>query len=191
MHRLRERRARRGVTLLELIIALAIAGLAMLGCVMLLDQLNDSHERIVRDRAADATGGNEDRMLRRFLADAHTTTDTAERFRGDEHNASYLTLCDTPSGWPENCRVTLSLDSLRDSSVIVAEAKREEHLDDHLEEHFELRRIAGSATFRYLDLSSRDSSWVRQWATSIALPGAIALVVGGDTTILPLGSVRD
>jgi prepilin-type N-terminal cleavage/methylation domain-containing protein len=176
-------RNRRGVTLLELIIALAIAGLAILGCVMLLDQLNDSHEHIVRDRVADATAGNGDRMLRRLLVDARTTTDSSERFRGDERNANYLTLCDTPNGWPEPCRVALALDSLRASSAIIAETSRGER--------FELRRVPGAATFRYLDLSARDSSWVRQWAMSIALPGAIGLVVGSDTTILPLGSARD
>jgi len=174
---------RSGVTLIELIVALAITGMAILGCIMLLDQLNDSHERIRRQRTADASAGNGDRLLRRFLADARTTTDTAERFRGDEHNASYLTLCDTPSGWPESCRVSLTIDSLPDSTAVMAETNRDER--------FEVRRIAGAATFRYLDLSTRDSSWVRQWATSIALPGAIAVVVGIDTTVLPLGSSRE
>jgi len=174
---------RRGVTLVELIVALAITGMAILGCVMLLDQLNDSHERIHRQRTADASAGNGDRLLRRFLADARTTTDTAERFRGDERNASYLTLCDTPSGWPEQCRVALVIDSLPDSSAVVAETNRDER--------FEVRRIAGAATFRYFDPSQRDSSWVRQWATSIALPAAIAVVVGIDTTVLPLGSSRE
>lgn len=175
--------SRRGVTLLELLVALAISGLAILGCVMLLDQINDSHERIEHERASDAAAGNGDRLLRRLLVDARTTTDSAERFRGDERNASYLTLCDTPSGWPEACRVTLTVDSLRDSSAIIAEINGDEHL--------EVRRIPGAATFRYLDLSGRDSSWARQWATSIALPGAIAVVVGTDTTVLPLGSARD
>jgi prepilin-type N-terminal cleavage/methylation domain-containing protein len=183
--------SRRGVTLLELIIALAISGLAILGCVMLVDQLNDSHERIVRDRAADAKAGNGDRLLRRLLADARTTTDTGDRFRGDEHNARYLTLCDTPSGWPEPCRVSLSIDSLRDSSAFVAETKREDRLDETIEERFELRRVFGAATFRYLDLAVRDSSWVGRWAPSIALPGAIVIVTGTDTTVLPLGSARD
>ena len=134
MHRVGNRR---GVTLIEVIIALAISGLAMLGCIMLLDQLNDSQSRITRERAADATAGNGDRLFRRLLIDAHTTTDTAERFRGDEYNASYLSFCDVPSGWPEACLVRLSLDSLRDSSVIVADIVRGASVD----ERFDLRRI--------------------------------------------------
>jgi prepilin-type N-terminal cleavage/methylation domain-containing protein len=174
---------RRGVTLLELLIALSISGFAILGGVMLVDQLTDSEGRIVADRLADANAGNGDRLLRRLLVDARSTADTAHRFRGDEHSANYLTLCDTPSGWPEQCRASLMIDSLVDSTAIVAETDRGEH--------FVVRRVAGAATFRYLDLSARDSAWVRRWAVSIVLPGAIAVVVGADTTILPLGSARD
>lgn len=181
---MRAHRKPRGVTLLELVVALAISGLAILGGVVLLDQLTDSDKRITQDSIRDATTGNGDRLLRRLLVDARATTDTAMRFRGDEHNAAYLTLCDTPSGWPEQCRVTLSIDSLPDTSAIIAETDRGER--------FEVRRLLGAATFRFLDLSSSpESLWVRKWATSIELPGAIALVVGVDTTVLPLGSFRD
>lgn len=180
---MRRARKRRGVTLLELMIALAISGLAIVGGMMLLDQLKDSNLRIGLGSAADATAGNGDRLLRRLLVDAQAAFDSTQRFRGDEHNASYVTLCDTPSGWPELCRANLMIDSLRDSSAIIAETDRNDH--------FEVRRIVGAATFRYLDLSARDSAWVRQWERSITLPTAIAIVAGRDTTVLPLGSTRD
>ena len=176
-------RSRPGLSLLELLIALSISGFAILGGVLLLDQVNDSAVRMTADRLADARAGNGDRLLRRLLTDARSTTDSAQRFIGDEHNASYLTRCDTPSGWSELCRATVRLDSLRDSTVVVAEMNGEEH--------YEVRRIAGAATFRYLDLSAHDFAWVHRWATSIALPGAIAIVAGADTTVLPLGSARE
>ena len=176
--------SRPGVTLLELVVALAISSFAILGGVVLLDQLTDSSKRIAQDSVHDATAGNGDRLLRRFLIDAQATTDTARRFRGDEHNAKYLSLCDTPSGWPERCRVILSIDSLPDTSAVIVETDRGDR--------FEVRRMLGVATFRFLDLAGqRDSLWVRQWETSIAPPGAIAVVVGVDTTVFPLGSVRD
>jgi hypothetical protein len=173
------------VTLVELLIALAITGVAMLGGMLLLDQVNDSNRRISSDSVHDAESGNGDRFLRRLFADVRETTDTAQRFRGEERTARYLTLCDTPGGWAERCLALVSIDSLRDSSVIVAETD--------LGDRFEVRRMAGSATFRYLDPASPpESSWVRRWATSILPPAALALVVpDGDTTVLPVGSVRD
>jgi len=176
-------RKRRGVSLLELVIALSISGFAMLGGVMLLDQLNDSNARIAGDRVANAAEGNGDRLLRRVLADARATADSAERFVGDEHTASYLTFCDTPSGWPETCRITMTIDSLRDSSVIRAES--------NIGGQFAVRRLSGVASFRYLDLVACDSSWLQRWATSISLPDAIAIVVSNDTTIFALGPSRD
>jgi prepilin-type N-terminal cleavage/methylation domain-containing protein len=177
------RRSRRGVTLLELLIALSITGFAILGGLMLLDQLNDSGTRIVADRTAGAKEGNGDRLFHRLLQDAYATADSEQRFVGDERNASYLTLCDTPSGWPERCRATITLDSLRDSSVVGVETSFDGPLV--------VRRLAGAATFRYLDLTPRDSSWAFRWMTSISLPGAIAIVTATDTAIFPLGSSRD
>jgi hypothetical protein len=172
------------VTLLELVIALAISGFAILGGVVLLDQLTDSGKRITEDSMRDATAGNGDRLLRRFLIDGQATTDTALRFRGNEHTASYLSLCDTPSGWSERCRVMLSIDSLPDTSAVIAETDRGER--------FEVRRVFGVARFRYLDLAAqRDSLWVREWATSIAPPRAIALVVNVDTVVFAFGSVHE
>jgi prepilin-type N-terminal cleavage/methylation domain-containing protein len=174
---------RRGVTLVELLIALAISGFALLGGIMLLDQVTDGDYRIERIAASQATTANGDRVLRRILADAHTTTDSLQRFRGDENSVAFLTLCDTPAGWAEECRATLLTDSLADSTAIIAEIDRDQR--------FDVRRFAGIAAFIYLDLGARDSAWVRRWERSVVMPNAIGVVAGSDTTILPLGSVRD
>ena len=178
------RRTRRGATLVELLVALAISGFAMLGGLALLDQVEDGDARIAASSVRDARAANGDRMLRALLADARSTTDTADRFRGDEHNASFLTLCETASGWSEPCRAVLSIDSVTDSSRIIAQ-------DDRGDRQI-VRQLPGSAVFRYLDLSaSTDSAWVGRWSTSIALPGAISVATRRDTTVLPMGSVRE
>lgn len=177
-------RRRRAATLLELLVALAITGLAMLGGILLLDQVNDSDRRIDTDSRHDAREANGDRLLRRLLVDARQTSDTADRFRGDQRNASYLTMCDVPSGWAESCRVLLSISESGDSSTIVVQMSPAARV--------EVRRVQGPAVFRYLDpTQAADSGWLGQWIPSIALPAAVALVTPGDTTVFPLGSVRD
>ena len=178
------RRERRGVTLIELLVALAIAGLAMLGGVLVLDAVRDSDRRIDAETRRDAVEMNGNRLLRRLLADARQTSDTANRFRGDERNASYLAMCDAPAGWSEPCRVLLSIASSGDSSFVVAQTSPGAQ--------FQVRRVAGQAVFRYLDpRSSPDSTWVHQWMMSITLPAALAMITPIDTTVFPLGSVRD
>lgn len=175
---------RRGMTLLELLVALTIAGAAMLGGIMLVDQVRDSRRRIDVESRKDALEMNGERLLRRLLMDARQTSDTNDRFRGDERNASYLAMCDTPAGWSEECRVLLSITSGPDSNTVVVETAPGVRL--------KVRRTAGQAEFRYLDGSqSADSTWLHQWMMSIALPAALALVTPADTTVFPLGSIRD
>lgn len=178
------RTSRRGITLLELLVALALSGFAMLAGVALLDQIQNGNARIVANGARDGRIANGDRLLRRLLIDARATTDTADRFRGDERNASFLTLCDEPSGWAEPCRTLLSITAVSDTTEIVAQ-------DDRGEMH-PVRRVPGAAVFRYLDATAApESAWVGQWVHGIALPAAIAIMTPLDTTVLPMGSVHE
>jgi hypothetical protein len=173
------------VTLVELLVALAISGFAMLGGVMLLDQVNAGSAHIDHDGNAGAEAGNGDRLLRKILADARVTPDTNTRFRGDERAADFVALCDRSRGWAESCRVSLMIDSMPDSSAVLLDLGDGASLS--------LRRFAGHAQFRYFDANARDSTWVRRWEKSIALPAAIGMVREGDsdTTVFPLGPSRD
>lgn len=176
--------ARRGATLVEVMLAVGLFGFAMLACVMLLRQLDDARVRIVRDAVADNTAGNADRILRRTLADARAAADSSERFEGTERSATFMSSCDTPSGWSESCRVTLLLDSLADSTNMLLGSDRGDQ--------YVVLRMPGEASLRYLDFSAlADSTWLRGWARSIAPPGAIGVVNGADTTVLPLGIARE
>lgn len=177
------RRKRSGVTLVELLVALAISGFAMLGGIMLLDQVNESSAHINDDGNTDAAAGNSDRLLRKVVADARVTADSNTRFRGDERGADFITLCDRSRGWSEPCRATLLIDSLPDSSAVLID------LGDGVD--LSVRRMRGRAQFRYFDANSRDSAWVRGWEKRITLPTAIGLIRDNDTTVFPVGPSRE
>jgi len=176
-------RRQRGLTLIEIIAALSLAGFVMLGGQLLLDQLSDSGVRIGRQSEAAAREGNGERLLRRLLRDAMVPPDSERRFRGDTLAMEYQGRCEAPAGWLEPCPVKLAIDLRPDSSVLVAELSSRDPLV--------LRRLPGAAEFRYYDPSRPDSAWVVSWGTSVSLPKAIGVVVPGDTLLLPVGPPRE
>ncbi|HEY9226639.1 MAG TPA: type II secretion system protein [Gemmatimonadaceae bacterium] len=180
---MRRLRSRRGFTLIELLAALSISGLAMLGGVLLLDQLTDSTARIVHRGLDVARYGNGMRVLRQLMLDARVTADSLDRFRGDERSAEFSSVCQRPGGWMEPCRASLGVDWRKDTSVIIAGFSTGENL--------ELARRAGKAELRYFDAIGATPQWVQRWALSITMPAAIGIVVEADTVVYPLGSTRD
>jgi len=174
---------RRGFTLIELLAALSISALAMIGGILVLDQVTDSTGRIVRTGQIAARDGNGPRVLRQLLLDAHMTADSLDRFRGNERSADFTTLCHRPSGWLESCRVSVAIDWREDTSVVIATLSTGENI--------ELARRAGVAELRYFDAATGDSVWLQRWALSIVLPVAIGIVTPIDTVIYPMGTTRD
>lgn len=174
---------RRGFTLLELMAALSLMGFAMIGGILLLDQLNDSTRRITQESGRAATEGNGERLLGRLLLDAVAGTDSTKKLRGNEHSVELWTNCDVPGGWQEPCRARLSIDLRGDSSVVVAELSTGET--------YPLLRQSGSAVFRYFHPSRSDTVWVREWSSNLTLPAAVGVITPTDTVIYPLGAARE
>jgi prepilin-type N-terminal cleavage/methylation domain-containing protein len=179
-----KRRERRGFTLLELIAALLLMGLAMLGGLMLVDQLNDQTSRIGTWARKGARDGNGERLLDRLFRDAIATTDTTRRFEGTEGSISFWTYCETSGGWMAPCHTTLVIDVRTDSSAVLADLPNGESMS--------LRRQVGSAELRYYDPNSKtDTLWVKKWSSSVTLPGAVGLVLPHDTVVFPIGALRE
>ena len=176
-------RSRGAFTLLELILALSLVGSAMLGCLLLLDQLNDGAERIAAESAATDREANGARLLRRIVFEAHASADTNRKFVGDDRSVSLLSWCDVPTGWSEPCDVTLSIDARDDSSAVVA--------DLSLGGSLVLRRDPARRAWRYLDATPRDTMWATRWSSGTTLPAALALVSARDTIVLPVQVRRD
>ena len=174
---------RRGFTLIELLAALMLSGLAILGGVMLVDQVTDSTSRIVRNGSIETHRANGMRVLRQLLLDARVTADSFDRFRGDERATELASLCQSPGGWLESCRAVIAIDWRNDTSVVTASLSTGERL--------ELMRFVGQAELRYFDATAASPAWVKRWALSVTMPAAIGVVVATDTSIYPLGSSRD
>lgn len=175
-----DRPRRRGFTLIEVSLALAISGLAILGGMLLLDQLDDSARRIAILASRAASDGNGGRLLQRLLLDATAITDSSLALRGDEHSVQLSTTCDAPAGWKEPCRISLTIDQRNDSSTISAASPGQPPV--------RLRSLLGDVEFRYRDVTHSDSLWLRRWTSSSLYPPAIAVTNGRDTIVLLVGA---
>lgn len=174
---------RRGFTLFELMLALALVGGAMLGAVLLLDALNDDAGRIASEGARTTREGNAERELRRLVLDARPDDDTTRRFLGDARSVSMHTRCAVPAGWSEPCDVTLAVDDRGDTTAVDAELSRGGSLV--------LLRDTARREWRYLDPAPRDTVWATHWSSATTLPVALALVSASDTIVLPIQVRRD
>lgn len=171
-------RERRGMTLIEVMLAVALSGLVLLSGRMLLSQLQ--HTSTVLGRTARRSDGdaNATRTLYALVRRADVRPDSASRFIGDSMSARFRSLCDAPGGWLEPCGVMMFLERGTDSSALVGQLSNGERLV--------LTRWKGIGTLQFLDVVSGHDQWVGQWGRSITPPIAMAVVVAGDTIILPV-----
>jgi prepilin-type N-terminal cleavage/methylation domain-containing protein len=177
----RERsRVRRGVTLLELMIALVATGLALIAARLLIEQVEDSGVVISRDAREEDAAANGERMLRILVGRSEVSPDSVRRFRGDDRTASFDSWCDHAAGWIERCRVTIAVGIGIDSSAVVASMSTGEVLH--------LVNVPGAAALRYASRDSAGVRWLESWGRSIAAPFALGIVFGvGDTVVVRIG----
>lgn len=172
-----DRHRRHGFTVIEIVVALAITGMLVLGARFILETLGDHATRIgAAARAADASA-NADRWLRSTVAQIEV--DSAHRFEGDERRAQFQTWCPRPSGWAERCQVALALETGDQGGVFTGTLPGGERLV--------LRRDFQGGTLRYLVSARAGGSWVAGWRDGITPPLAIGVILDGDTTIVRIG----
>ena len=180
MHsKLRHSAGRDGFTLVEVLVALAIAGTVVVTARMLLEQLADDAERLVAHAATNDREANAERTLRELVLRLEVGTEDSRRFAGEERAARFTSWCDVPRGWQERCTVTLAIDTQGPEPVLVASLSTGELLV--------VRRDFSTAALRYLGDAARGGTWFRSWGESITAPLAIGVVLDADTVILRIG----
>ena len=172
-------RKRRGFTLVEVMVALLVSGVIVLGARMILEQLGDEATRIVGYAARTDRNANAERQLRALARRLEIATTASTEFGGDEQSAHFSSWCDVPGGWQERCAVTLEVDVEGDKHMLVARLSTGEKLiiRDELER----------CELRYLKDASTGGTWFRSWGTGISAPIGIGVIVDRDTLILRIG----
>jgi prepilin-type N-terminal cleavage/methylation domain-containing protein len=165
---------RRGFTLLELVAALALTGLALVGTQQLLVQLADGRDRLHAQSAMQTLEINGGRFLSQLVGNADGS-DTTRRFSGSASETSFASWCPGAGGWLEKCPVVLRIEKAADSSIVLASDGRVAAL--------RLTALDGVATFAYFEPGR---GWLRAWPRGLTQPAAIGIVSAGDTLVLPM-----
>lgn len=166
--------ARRGFTLLELVVALFVSGIVLVGSRLILESLSATEQR---EREAAATAdrrANGERLLRTLLSRLEVGTDDAKEFGGDDWSARFTTWCDVPAGWLERCQAELTMDTVL--AVRLSTGER-----------VVLRRGFQAGALRYLNTPAGGGQWFRVWGHGITAPLAIAVIADTDTMIVRIG----
>lgn len=167
---------RTGMTLLEVLVALALSGLLFSSIVSVVTAFA-VHETAVR-----AVGSNEAAEaaaragVSRLILELRVGADTSDRFLGATHRAAFDSRCRSGGGWKGACRIELRV--LRTADATRLEVRQA------AQRWRAIVSVSGAAEMRYLRIAGGAREWVGDWGRSLGAPRAIALVTASDTLVL-------
>lgn len=174
---------RSGFTLIEVMVALMVGAIVLLGAHHVLAILTDQ-SRALRGRAAQSDrDANGERLLRSLVGQMELGSPGTVPFSGSPDTMRFSSWCETPAGWLERCAVTLSFAADSDRQTLRAQLNAHRPID--------LVRGFRRGTFRYLESAAAGGQWLQQWGTGITAPLGIGIVLlrddGVDTMIVRIG----
>jgi prepilin-type N-terminal cleavage/methylation domain-containing protein len=176
------RASRRAFTLLEVIVALSIGALVVMGARVLLEGLQTHTVRLVSVANTTNAAANAEHVVRTLVGNLELAPNDSSSFEGDAREARFTSWCAVPEGWQERCTVHLAVESETGRVRMMATLSTGERLT--------LRDSAGAAVFRYLGTGAEGGRWFVTWKHSLMPPLAIGLISDADTMVARVGERR-
>lgn len=165
---------RNGFTLLEVLVALVVGALVIVGAHRILATLTDQAHVLVRNAASFDRRANGERMLRDLVGQLEIGSPGTVPFSGSQDTVRFSTWCESAAGWLEPCPVTLFFAAQHDQEVLRAQLGTGQRLD--------LLDGFTSGSFRYLQSAAAGGQWFDLWSAGITAPlGIGVLFVRGDS----------
>ena len=157
-------KGRRGFTLIELTIALVVAGVAVLVGSQVFTALGDASRLTASARVSFDREMNARRWLAAAIASMEVRVDSGMAFDGDRRRLRFSTWLVTADGWFERTRLELGA---ADGQLVAG-------LDDGT---LVLANGVASVDFAYLADLGADSPWLEHWRSQVSAPRAIRVLV--------------
>lgn len=177
----RDRSVRAGFTLVEVMVALAVMGVVLVGARAMLGQIADDADRITAAAAEADRASNADLLLRAVAGRLEVVPVPGReiRFEGEPQGARFHSWCEVPDGWLERCEASLGFIEVEGEKVLALRLSTGEMVA--------LRRGFASGELTYLRDAGNGGAWIARWGASVTAPLAFGIVVDGDTTIVRIG----
>lgn len=177
----RRRVASAGFTLVEVMVAVVVIGVVLVGARIMLGQLADDADRITGAAAEADREANADALLRAVAGRLEVSPAPARQlpFEGQPDGVRFHSWCQVPDGWLERCQASLGFVRLDDGAAVVLRLSTGEMVP--------LRRGVGRGEILYLRDAALGGAWVKSWGASITAPAALGVVADGDTSIIRIG----
>lgn len=175
------RPCRAGFTLVEVMVAVVVMGVVLVGARAMLGQVADAAERIGAAAEAADRDANAEGLLRSVAARLELPAQPGREigFEGTPQGARFHTWCEVPDGWLERCRASLGFIELEDGPALALRLSTGEMVP--------LRQGFRSGEILYLRDAGDGGAWLESWGASISPPLALGIVIDGDTTIVRIG----
>lgn len=170
-----------GFTLVEMMVALVVISIVLVGARTMLGQIAADADRITGAAAAGDRDSNAEALLRAAAGRLEVAPETGGgmRFEGQPGSARFHSWCEVPYGWLERCEASLGLIRMGGDNVLALRLSTGEMVS--------LRRGFRSGELLYLRDAAKGGTWLRRWGASISAPLALGLVIDGDTSIIRIG----
>lgn len=164
-----------GFTLIEVLVALMVGAIVLLGARQVLAILTDQSHSLARRATQTDRDANGERVLRDLVGQLELGSPGTVPFSGLPDTVHFSSWCEGPSGWLERCAVTLSFAADSDHETLRAQLGASPPLD--------LVRGFRSGAFRYLESAASGGQWFQKWGTGITAPLAIGIVMVRDDAV--------
>lgn len=170
----------RGFTLLEIVIALVVGGMAVSAAAALLTGLGERADQVRAAGARVDRDANAERLLQGLWSNLRLSADSMTA-AGDSMAATFQTWCETVEGWLRPCHARLAVERQGQAFQFVLTLTAGETRTIRLWDG-----DRGPAGIRYLRDAAHGGSWTAEW-TGIVPPQALAAIVGPrpDTLVFP------
>ena len=175
------RRRAAGFTLVEVMVAVVVIGVVLVGARTMLGQIADDADRIAGAAAEADREANADGLLRAVTGRVEVSRMPGQEvsFQGQPDGARFHSWCEVPDGWLERCQASLGFVGLEDGAALVLRLSTGETVP--------VRRGIRRGEILYLRDAAQGGVWMKSWGASITPPVALGVVVDGDTSVIRIG----